>query len=91
MQASNKARKHHTRIVPIRSAHEGWQDRAECAGQGPLMESVRGTEALKALSLCAACPVFDACQAWVADEPDFEGVAAGRIHQPRQARRSSVA
>lgn len=87
MNASKQARKHLVRIVPLRAADEGWQDRAECAtAEIGLMDATGGAAALKALALCRRCPVIDSCRNWVEQEPCFEGVAAGEVLKPRRRR-----
>lgn len=81
--ADVRAMLRHLDAAPVGASPESrrpWADRAACNGEWELMGATDGPEVLEALKLCAACPVLDACRAWVATEPMFEGVAGGDLH-----------
>lgn len=65
-----------------------WVQEAACAGQPGIADHTSGPKVQKALALCAGCPVIAECSAWADTQfPYFDGVAGGRIIQPR-ARKS---
>lgn len=65
--------------LPTHAQAAGWRDLATCAGTVDLMDARGGAGVAVALALCARCPVLDWCRSWVATEPHYEGVAAGRV------------
>jgi hypothetical protein len=73
----------------------GWMPQASCVGRWELMESTEEADVRAARWLCADCPVWRDCRAWVLSLPnrqDVAGVAGGlteieRVRARRQARR----
>lgn len=68
---------------PLPARDRDWTDRAECAGDphhvwitAPHLTVAEDRD--YAATICARCPVRDACRLWHEQEATFEGFAAGR-------------
>lgn len=67
-------------------------DEPACYGRGDMMSATRGRAAAEALALCQQCPLaaFQACRRWVDQEPDYTGVAAGKIYTAARAQEAAA-
>lgn len=65
-------------------APRSWVDQAACAGRPGIADDTQGPRAAALLQLCQQCPVIEQCRQWVETEPEFQGVAAGRVIRPRR-------
>lgn len=68
-----------------------WQRRAACRGQTRVMFIEPGDSTEPAFALCAACPVFDECAAWVDANPTAHGIVAGASPRRRRTARRDAA
>lgn len=68
-----------------------WRRWADCVGHAQEHDATGGFDALAAVRRCQSCPVRQWCAEWVATEPDFIGVAAGRIFRRERARAAGSA
>lgn len=83
-----------TTATLLRIVHDttNWRDRAVCRTDPRATNGDTPAAVAKALSMCARCPVIQQCDAWVSLEPDFRGVAGGRIiGDPRAKNREAAA
>lgn len=80
-------------LLTLTPPDSGWMDRAACVGAWTLMESEDDRLIRRAREMCADCPVWRQCRAWVLSLPpreDVYGVAGGLTAEERQKIRRSV-
>lgn len=83
---SSKTSDRIAQAVVERAIREGdpWQLHAACGDDPDLMEHTTAPAVFEALAVCAGCPVIAQCKAWVDEELDYVGVAAGLVYTTRR-------